>query len=159
MSSSDESKATYTEQTSPQSSPRTPQIYEETGQSHFRAIVFSRPSILAIACALAQAALGYDGQIAYIVPPTITMPRSLIAATNEGLGGEVPRAANDQAKFLAVRNAYGYAVILGAILTLFIGDLLGRKTNVAIGACLNGVGCIIQTSAFGPPQWLAGRVV
>lgn len=130
-------------------------------QTHHRlkSILFSRPSILAVACALAQAALGYDAQIASIAPSSMTTPRYLVVAAENGIVGVLPESTNDQAKLQAVRSAYVLAVIVGAILTFFVGNILGRKTNVAIGACLNGIGCVIQTSAFGPPQWLAGRVL
>jgi MFS family permease len=48
---------------------------------------------------------------------------------------------------------------IGAMATAFIGERLGRKKSVAIGAAISIVGAILQATAFGRAHLIVGRVV
>lgn len=48
---------------------------------------------------------------------------------------------------------------VSAILTMLLGDVLGRKKTIILGVVLLSVGEIIQASSFGLPQLLVGRFV
>ncbi|KAK3703317.1 hypothetical protein LTR37_014529 [Vermiconidia calcicola] len=49
--------------------------------------------------------------------------------------------------------------ILGAFLTIFLSDRLGRKGNIILGLVLETIGKIIQCSSFGIGQYVAGRLI
>ena len=112
-----------------------------------------RSILLAIALALAQAALGYDGQIASIVPTHITTPTSVKPGEHASVASQISTAS------VALSDMYTFGTIAGAILTLLLGDLVGRKKTLAFGAVLGGLGCLVQTSAFGPAQFITGRAL
>lgn len=54
---------------------------------------------------------------------------------------------------------YEIGCFAGAILTFAIGERLGRKKTIRMGAAWMTVGCLLQTFAFGRTQMLIGRVV
>ena len=47
--------------------------------------------------------------------------------------------------------------IVSAILTIFIGDLLGRRRTLILGLTLWVIGEIIQTSSYSFAQFIVGR--
>lgn len=54
---------------------------------------------------------------------------------------------------------YNIGCWLGSLLTMFIGEPLGRKPTIIVGALVLAVGSAIQCSAFGLPQLIVGRVI
>ncbi|PCG93671.1 Major facilitator superfamily domain, general substrate transporter [Penicillium occitanis (nom. inval.)] len=54
---------------------------------------------------------------------------------------------------------YEIGCFCGAILVFIVGNRLGRKKCIFMGAFLQCVGAILQTSAFGVPQMIVGRIV
>jgi len=47
----------------------------------------------------------------------------------------------------------------GAVLTIFIGDILGRRKMIFLGSAIMVVGAILQTSAFSLAHLIVGRVI
>lgn len=56
-------------------------------------------------------------------------------------------------------GAWNLGCIISAILTIFIGDLLGRRRTLILGLSLWIVGEIIQTSSYSFAQFVVGRAV
>ena len=54
---------------------------------------------------------------------------------------------------------YDIGCIFGCILSMFIGDVLGRRRSILIGCSILIVGAVIQTSANGTAQMIVGRIV
>ena len=48
---------------------------------------------------------------------------------------------------------------LGAIMTIWLGDLLGRRRTIFLGSAIMVVGATLQTSAFSLPHLIVGRIV
>lgn len=59
----------------------------------------------------------------------------------------------------AVVATWNLGCFLGAFLTIFLGDRLGRKGTIMLGLALETVGKLIQVSSFGLGQYVTGRVV
>ena len=67
---------------------------------------------------------------------------------------------NPNASLLAfLISAYEVGAMFGAIFTFIVGDRLGRKPNNIGGAIIVAIGAVIQTTSFGKPQFLIGRLV
>lgn len=47
----------------------------------------------------------------------------------------------------------------GAINVFIVGEKIGRRKCLYIGAVLMAIGAILQASAFGVPQIIVGRIV
>ena len=56
-------------------------------------------------------------------------------------------------------STYTIGCIFGAILSLCIGDILGRRRSVGLGCALVGVGGILQATAYTLPHMIIGRVI
>jgi MFS family permease len=56
-------------------------------------------------------------------------------------------------------SVYNLGCFLGAFLTIWIGDILGRPNVLLLGSSIIAVGAIIQTSSFSVPQMMVGRIV
>jgi MFS family permease len=52
---------------------------------------------------------------------------------------------------------YNIGCWLGALLTMFIGDRLGRKRTIMVGAAILAVGTVIQCSAYSLAQLLVSN--
>lgn len=48
---------------------------------------------------------------------------------------------------------------LGAIATAFVGERLGRRKSVGVGAIISIIGAILQATAFGRAHLIVGRIV
>lgn len=55
--------------------------------------------------------------------------------------------------------SYNLGCFLGAIITIFIGDILGRRKMIFCGSCIMVVGAMLQCSSFGITQLIVGRVI
>lgn len=49
--------------------------------------------------------------------------------------------------------------ILGALSTIWTGDILGRPKVILLGSSIIALGAIIQTASYGVPQMIVGRIV
>lgn len=49
--------------------------------------------------------------------------------------------------------------VFGALGCIFLGDLLGRRKTIFIASVVQGIGAIIQASAFVFPQFIVGRII
>lgn len=56
-------------------------------------------------------------------------------------------------------GAYNLGCFCGAVLTIWLGDILGRKRMIFLGSAIMIVGAAIQCSAFTLGQLVAGRVI
>lgn len=54
---------------------------------------------------------------------------------------------------------YDVGCILGCLLSMFVGDMLGRRRAILVGCSILIIGAIIQTSAYGTAQMVVGRIV
>lgn len=55
--------------------------------------------------------------------------------------------------------AYNLGCFLGAVITIFVGDLLGRKRVIMLGTAIMVVGAALQASAATIPHLVLGRIV
>ncbi|KAF2441498.1 sugar transporter STL1 [Karstenula rhodostoma CBS 690.94] len=56
-------------------------------------------------------------------------------------------------------SIYNIGCFLGAMSTIWTGDILGRPRQIILGSTVIGVGAIIQTASYGVPQMMVGRIV
>lgn len=55
--------------------------------------------------------------------------------------------------------SYNVGCFVGAIVTIFIGDILGRRKMIFLGSSIMVVGAALQCSAFELGHLIAGRVI
>jgi MFS family permease len=55
--------------------------------------------------------------------------------------------------------SYNVGCFFGAIITIFIGDILGRRKMIFLGSCIMVIGAALQTSAFSLPHLIMGRII
>ena len=55
--------------------------------------------------------------------------------------------------------AYTLGCFFGAITTIFIGDILGRRRAIFVGSSIMVVGTIIMSSSFSLAQFVVGRLI
>ena len=56
-------------------------------------------------------------------------------------------------------SSYDIGCILGALMTIFVGDILGRRKTIALGCIWVIIGGTIQASSYGLAQMIVGRIV
>ncbi|KAF1844936.1 MFS sugar transporter-like protein [Cucurbitaria berberidis CBS 394.84] len=54
-------------------------------------------------------------------------------------------------------GAYTLGCFFGAVATIWLGNMLGRKRTIFYGSVIMIIGAILQTAAFGLPQLIIGR--
>jgi len=54
---------------------------------------------------------------------------------------------------------YTLGAFFGALSCIWIGDKLGRKKTIQLGAAVNVVGAILQSTSFSLGQLIVGRLV
>ncbi len=69
-------------------------------------------------------------------------------------GGDASHTATIQAITV---GAYTLGCFCGAVATIWLGNLLGRKKTIFVGSSIMIVGATIQTASFGLPQMIIGR--
>lgn len=72
-----------------------------------------------------------------------------------GDSGTSPRATKQG---IAIAS-YNLGCFLGAVMTIWLGDFLGRRKTIFAGSSIMVVGAAIQTSSFSLGQLIAGRVI
>lgn len=55
--------------------------------------------------------------------------------------------------------SYTLGCFVGAVATIWLGNLLGRKRTVIVGSSIMLVGAIIQTASYTLAQLIVGRVI
>ncbi|EHK96214.1 putative Sugar transporter STL1 [Glarea lozoyensis 74030] len=55
--------------------------------------------------------------------------------------------------------SYNVGCFIGAIITIFIGDILGRRKMIFLGSAIMVVGAALQASAFSLPHLIVGRII
>lgn len=48
---------------------------------------------------------------------------------------------------------------IGAFMTIFLSDRLGRRGSILVGCIVEAIGKLIQVTSFGIGQYMAGRVI
>ncbi|KAF2021502.1 sugar transporter STL1 [Aaosphaeria arxii CBS 175.79] len=56
-------------------------------------------------------------------------------------------------------SVYNIGCFLGAMSTIWTGDILGRPKQIILGSTVIAIGAIIQTACWSVPQMMVGRVV
>ncbi|CAK7224177.1 hypothetical protein SBRCBS47491_005460 [Sporothrix bragantina] len=89
---------------------------------------------------------------------TATFPE--ICTTTACTAGMSPAAANHQSVLQGVSvSSYNLGCFVGALLTIVLGDRLGRKRCIFGGSLIMALGAVLQCSAFALPQLIVGRVI
>ncbi|TVY80500.1 Sugar transporter STL1 [Lachnellula suecica] len=55
--------------------------------------------------------------------------------------------------------SYNVGCFIGAVIAIFIGDILGRRKMIFLGSAIMVVGATLQTTAFSLPHLIVGRIV
>ena len=55
--------------------------------------------------------------------------------------------------------SYNVGCFIGAVITIFIGDILGRRRMIFVGSAIMVIGANLQASSFSLGQLIAGRVI
>lgn len=55
--------------------------------------------------------------------------------------------------------SYNLGCFIGAILTIFVGNPLGRRRTIFCGCTTMTIGAILQCTSYSLPQWIVGRIV
>ena len=58
-----------------------------------------------------------------------------------------------------VTALYDIGCFMGAIIALWLGEVLGRRKSVLVGTTIMTVGAILQISAYSVGQMIAGRII
>jgi MFS family permease len=56
-------------------------------------------------------------------------------------------------------SIYNIGCFIGAMSTIWTGDILGRPRQILLGSTVIAVGAVIQTASYGVPQMMVGRIV
>jgi MFS family permease len=55
--------------------------------------------------------------------------------------------------------SYNVGCFVGAVITIFIGDILGRRKMIFLGSSIMIIGAILQCSAFSLAHLIVGRII
>lgn len=58
-----------------------------------------------------------------------------------------------------VTSIYNIGCFVGALSTIWSGDILGRPNQILLGSTILAIGAIIQASSYGIAQMMVGRIV
>jgi len=56
-------------------------------------------------------------------------------------------------------GSYNLGCFVGAVITIWLGNYLGRRRTIFVGSAIMVVGAIIQTASFGLAQLIVGRII
>ncbi|CDM36429.1 General substrate transporter [Penicillium roqueforti FM164] len=71
---------------------------------------------------------------------------------------DAQRAQNSTGKG-AVIGSFQLGALFGALSCTFLGDRLGRRKTIFLGGLLTIIGQVLQTAAYGLPQFVIGRII
>ncbi|GAD97952.1 hypothetical protein FG04062.1 [Paecilomyces variotii No. 5] len=120
------------------------------GYSRFSGATLSR--LISLTCSIAFILFGYEQGVMGGVStgPAFTKQFPAINITT----------GNGNAKLQGfVIASYNVGCWAGSLFTMVIGEPLGRKKTIVIGATVLAVGTVLQCSAFGLPQLIVGRII
>jgi MFS family permease len=55
--------------------------------------------------------------------------------------------------------SYNLGCFFGAVFTIFVGNIVGRKKTIFIGSIIMTIGALLQCTSYDLPQWIIGRLV
>ncbi|EYE93350.1 sugar porter family MFS transporter [Aspergillus ruber CBS 135680] len=58
-----------------------------------------------------------------------------------------------------VTAIYDVGCLFGAILSMYFGEVWGRKKSIMVGTTVMAIGALLQITAYGVPQMIVGRIV
>ena len=121
-----------------------------TGSTRFTGPTLSR--LIGLACSVAFVLFGYEQGVmgGVITGPAFTKQFPSINTTTAN--------GNTQLQGFTVA-IYNIGCWAGSLLTMFIGEKLGRKKRIMFGASVLAVGTLIQCSSFALAQLLVGRII
>ncbi|EXJ89874.1 hypothetical protein A1O3_02941 [Capronia epimyces CBS 606.96] len=83
-----------------------------------------------------------------------------IDTTAAGLAGLTKSQANHKSTIQGISVAsYNVGCFFGAIVCIWVGDILGRRKTIFLGSAIMVVGATLQASAFSLPHFIVGRVI
>ncbi|EFQ98600.1 sugar transporter STL1 [Nannizzia gypsea CBS 118893] len=83
-----------------------------------------------------------------------------IATSKEAVVGLTQAEKNHRSTIQGISVAsYNLGCFVGAIACIWVGDRLGRRKTIWLGAAVMVVGAALQASAFGLPHFIVGRLV
>ncbi len=83
-----------------------------------------------------------------------------IDVTDEGQRGLTQSQKNHRSTIQGISVAsYNVGCFCGAVSTIWIGDLLGRRKTIFLGSLIMVVGAVLQSSAFSLSHFIVGRVI
>jgi MFS family permease len=56
-------------------------------------------------------------------------------------------------------GGYTLGCFFGAVATIWLGNMLGRKRTIFVGSSIMILGATLQASSFGLPQMIVGRLI
>ena len=59
----------------------------------------------------------------------------------------------------AIVALWNLGCFVGAFLTIFLGDRLGRKRTIIVGLVIELIGKLLQITTFSEGQYIAGRII
>jgi MFS family permease len=91
----------------------------------------------------------------------LTLPSFLhhfpqIDTQNPPPGSSAGKASNVQGITV---GGYTLGCFFGAVATIWLGNMLGRKRTIFVGSSIMVVGATLQASSFGLPQLIVGRLI
>ncbi|KAL1963340.1 hypothetical protein VTN77DRAFT_8461 [Rasamsonia byssochlamydoides] len=121
-----------------------------TGSARITGKTLSR--LVSLTCSVAFVLFGYEqGVMGGIITGTAFTKQFPIIDTTIGTGN-----ATLQGFVVAIYNIGCWA---GALLTVFMGERLGRKRTIIVGATILALGTIIQCSSYRLGQLMVGRII
>lgn len=66
---------------------------------------------------------------------------------------------NDASLLGTVTALYDVGCLFGAIISMCFGEVWGRKKSIMYGTTVMAIGALLQTTAYGVPQMIVGRIV
>lgn len=92
----------------------------------------------------------------------LTLPIFLeqFPSINDSAEGLTPTEKSNRSTYQGIAVAsYNLGCFLGAVITIFIGNPLGRKRMIFLGTAIMVVGAALQASAFSLEHFIIGRII
>ncbi|WVR03675.1 hypothetical protein IAU60_000670 [Kwoniella sp. DSM 27419] len=109
--------------------------------------------LVTVAAGMGFLLFGYDQGV---LSSLLTLPSFEQTFPNTTGGFEGSRSATLQSFLVAI---YELGCMMGALSNIWVGDRLGRRRTMTLGACIMVIGAILQTAAIDYAMMLVARVV
>ncbi|KAK1231930.1 hypothetical protein PQX77_004949 [Marasmius sp. AFHP31] len=127
--------------------------YEEQAQQHYMTLRGKKLSAaLSFVSGTGFTLFGYDQGVMSALLTASQFTKVFPQTADDG----PPNHATLQSFLVAI---YEIGCLMGALSCLWLGDRLGRRKTMVLGAIIMIVGAILQTTSYGYAQMLVGRVV